>query len=280
MSPVAKYIIPHRESRSNISDDRKAYTDREFALILSKASELARSSDVAERLPAGFSLAEMKVIAAEAGLDPVLIERAARLMPAGSSESRLQRVLGGPLKHRLDAHFETKLTEETKAHLLSAVRAAVEMQGRGEAYASGMSWNSVGEGSQVFVTAHAEGEGTRVRVAVHRGGDLALTATLSLMVAVIGPVVATVLDPESAAVSAAIIGGAVAGSLGLGRAMWASTARGIREKVDTLMDTVSRSLAESGSESASSEETGGPNREGDEARISHLPDGVNSAPDH
>ncbi len=56
---------------------------------------------------AGFSLAEMKAIAVEAGLDPVLIERAARLMPVGSSKSRLERVAGGPLKHRLDAHTWT-----------------------------------------------------------------------------------------------------------------------------------------------------------------------------
>ncbi len=235
---------------------------------------MASSSDVAERPPPGFSLTEMKAIAVEAGLDPVLIERAARLMPVGSSKSWLDRVLGGPLKHRLDAHFETKLTEETKAHLLSAVRAAVEMQGRGEAYPSGMSWNSVGAASQVFVTAHAEGEGTRVRVTVDRGGALAgTTAMVSLVSIVLGGVVATILEPESVAVNAAIVGGAVAGSLGLGRAMWASTTRGIREKVDALMDTVSRSLAESGSESASSEETGDPNREGDEASISRLPDG-------
>ena len=241
---------------------------------------MARSSNVAERPPAGFSLAEMKVIAAEAGLDPVLIERAARLMPAGSSESRLDRVLGGPVKHRLDANLETRLTEEKTAHLLSAVRAAVEMHGKGDANSSGMSWISVGAVSQVSVTAHAEGEGTRVRVAVDRGGALFLTATFSLMAAAIGPAVVTVLELESIAVSAAIISGAAAGVLGLARAMWASSTRGIREKVDALMDTVSRSLAESGSESASSEETGDPNREGDEASISRLPDGLNSAPDH
>ena len=50
-------------------------------------------------------------------------------------------------------------------------------------------------------------------------------------------------------------------------------AAGIRKKADALMETISRSLAESGSESASSEETGGPNREGDDTRISRLPDG-------
>ena len=126
------------------------------------------------------------------------------------------------------------------------------------------------------MTAHAEGEGTRVRIAVDRGGALILTAAFSLMAAAIGPAVVTVLELESIAVSAAIISGAAAGVLGLARAMWASSTRGIREKVDALMDTVSRSLAESGSESASSEETGGPNREGDEARISRLPDGGTS----
>ena len=144
--------------RSRISEDNKTYSDQEFALILSKASELARSSDSAGHPSAGFSLEEMKAVAVEVGLDPVLVERAARLMPVSAGESRLERVLGGPLKYRLDAHFATKLTEERAAHLLSAVRAAVEQQGEGEASSSGMSWNSVGEGSQMFVTAHTEGK--------------------------------------------------------------------------------------------------------------------------
>ena len=181
-------VFSPRSWGSNISEDKKEYTEQEFALILSKASELARSPDVGERPPSGFSLAEMKAIAAEAGLDPVLIERAARLMPVDGGESRLSRVLGGPVKHRRDAHFETRLTEEKTAQLLSAVRAAVEMQGDGDANSSGMSWNSVGAVSQVFVTAHAEGEGTRVRVAVDRGGGLFFTATFSLMAAILGPV--------------------------------------------------------------------------------------------
>ena len=174
MPSGSRQFFPHRGRGFIISKDKKAYTDREFALILSKASELASSSDSAEHPSGGFSLEEMKAIAVEAGLDPVLIERAARLVAVGSSESRLERVLGGPLKHRLDAHFATKLTEERTAHLLSVVRAAVEKQGEGEANLAGMSWNSVGEGSQIFVTAHAEGEGTRVRVTVDRGGSLAI----------------------------------------------------------------------------------------------------------
>jgi hypothetical protein len=251
---------PH-EWRSNISGVKKGYTDQEFALILSKASELARSSDVAGRPPTGLSLEEMKAIAAEVGLDAALIERAARSMPAASSESRLEQVLGGPLKHQLDAHFATKLTEGRTAHLLSAVRAAIEMKGEGEANASGMSWNSVGEGSQVYVTAHAEGEGTRVRVTVDRRDGLILTGTSSVLgalaVGIIGVVGASGVE-QSVVFGATVIGGGVLGSLALARAAWASTTRKFRGKVDAMMDTVSRSLAESGGEQASSEETGGP----------------------
>ncbi len=194
----------------------------------------------------------MKAIAAEAGLDPVLVERAARLMPAGSSDSRLERVLGGPLKHRLDAHFATTLTEERASHLLSAVRAAVERQGEGEANAAGMSWHSVGEGSQILATAHTEGAGTRVRVTVDRSGALVImgvsTVLGSLAVGLVTVIGLEALEFGSFIGGWSILGGGVAGVLAIGRATWVSTTRRVREQMNVLMDTISRSLAESGGE--------------------------------
>ena len=253
----------------NISEDRKAFTEQEFALILSKASELARSSDAAGRPSTGFTLKEMKAVALEVGLDPVLIERAARLVPARSSESRLERVLGGPLKYRLDAHFATKLTEKRTAHLLSLVRASVEKQGEAEASSSGMSWNSEIEGSDTFVTAHTEGEGTRVLVSVDRRAALGRHAVLYGLGAfwtffISASAVSS--EPSSWVLAAAVAGGGV-GILALARSRWASRMRGTREKVDALMEAVSRSLAESSGDSDAAEETNGPNREGDEPRI-------------
>ena len=85
---TGRALSEDQTSRLNISEDRRSYTDQEFAVILSKASELAGTSDTADFHQGGHSLAEMKAIAAELGLDPVLIERAARLMPMGSSVSR------------------------------------------------------------------------------------------------------------------------------------------------------------------------------------------------
>lgn len=183
-------------------------------------------------------------------MDPVLIERAAILVPADSSESGLERVLGGPVKHRLDAYFATKLTEERAAHLLSAVRAAAEQQGEGDANASGMSWHSVGDGSQVLVNAHTEGEGTRVRVMMDRRGGLAIIGTFSLLgalsVGIVTLVGLEVLDVGSYVVGWTIFGSAVAGVLATGRAVWASNTRKIRDHLSTLMVTVSRSLEDDG----------------------------------
>ena len=216
---------------------------------------MARSSGVTGRPPAGFSLGEMKAIAAEAGLDPILVERAAHLIPLDSRVSLLERVLGGPVKYRLDAYFTANLTDHRTAHLLSAVRASAEQQGEGQADSSGMSWHSVGEGSQILVTAHAEGEGTRVRVVADRRGAFAITGTFTLLGA-LAVAIAVVAAGEigalqSAAVGLSLIAGGIAGTLVLGRAVWASTARRIRAKVDGLMDMVGRSLGESASEAAS-----------------------------
>ena len=219
---------------------------------------MARSSDVGGHPSAGFSLEEMKAVAAEVGLDPILVERAARQIPADSNVSRLERVIGGPVKHRLDVHFATKLTEGRADHLLSAVRAAVEQQGVGKANPSGVSWNSIGEGSQIFLTAHTEGEGTRVRIIVDRRGPLVATVTFSLLgtlaVALVSVIGFEIIELGSVAVGLTLMGSGMAGVLALGRTVWASTTRGFREKADALMEAVSRSLAEVSSVPTSSED--------------------------
>ena len=171
-------------------------------------------------------------------------------MEAG--QSRLERILGGPVKYRWAAHFERGLSEESAAHLLSAVRAASEQQGEGQADSSGMSWHTVGEGSQVLVTAHADGDGTRVRLVIDRSGALVAVGTFTLLgtlaVAIATIVGFEVIELQSQALGWSVLGGAVLGSLAVGRRVWASTSRTFRRRLDSLMDTVSRSLSASADE--------------------------------
>ena len=70
----------------------------------------------------------------------------------------------------------------------------------------------------------------------------------------------------------AMLGGGMASVLALGRAVWASTSRGIRERVDALMDTVSLTLEEMGTDSTA--RTGGADRDGHEPGVKSRADGV------
>ncbi len=190
----------------------------------------------------------MKAIAAEVGLDPALVERAARLTPAGTEMSRFESVLGGPLKFRFRGHSETRLTDENAAHLLHLIRAAAEQKGDGEANAAGLSWHSVGEGSQIIVAAHPKGTGTRFSVVVDRRTALALTGMFtglgSLAVGVAVLAVGEAAGLQSIPIGLTIMGTGVAGVVALGRTVWAATSRRVRERAAALMETLSTSLDE------------------------------------
>ena len=80
--------------RSVTSDDRRIYSDEEFALILRKAAELANRSEGPDAATAGLTLTEIKSAALQVGIDPTLVERAARMLAATADASPLERVIG------------------------------------------------------------------------------------------------------------------------------------------------------------------------------------------
>ena len=92
-----------------MTDDRQVYSDEEFALILSKAAELAEPADPRSHSQGGLTLAEMKAAAAQAGFDPALVERAARLLRANATAapSFMERLIGGRARHRSEARFRS-----------------------------------------------------------------------------------------------------------------------------------------------------------------------------
>lgn len=188
----------------------------------------------------------MKAIAAEAGFDPTLVERAARMLPPAERPPALERLLGGPVRDRVEVDLPGAMNASTAEWLLTVVRAELEVQGEGEANAHGMSWASGGEGSQVLVTARPEGEGTRVRVAIDRRQTLLVTTMFSGF-ATVGAVIAFIAAEESGLPVAnpaglALLGGAVATIFGTARAVWASTGRRLREARASLIDVLARAV--------------------------------------
>ena len=100
------------------------------------------------------------------------------------------------------------------------------------------------------MNANAEMDGTRVRVRLDTRGKFFVTAWFSFVAS--WPMASFLIDGGPSIVSVALAVLPVA----VGSIFWASTKRGTQEKVDALMDTVSRSLTETGAQSGSPEETG------------------------
>jgi hypothetical protein len=155
-----------------MSDDRRVYSDEEFALILRKTAELAGHAESSAPSSGGLTLTEMKLAAAQVGYDPALIERAARLLSADITASPLERLIGGPVRHKHENRFRTALDDNEAARLLSAVRISAGQSGSYDGHSSsmGMTWHDSGDMEVLSVTARPEEDGTTVSVVVDRRG--------------------------------------------------------------------------------------------------------------
>ena len=223
-----------------IADHRKGYSEDDFALILAKAAELSPESSSNDTLPRSLSLAEMKSIAIEVGLDPELIERAAHLVPAVRRPTLLGRLFGGPLSSSVELLIPVQLTQEGAQQLLSLARATLLTRGEGEATSTGMSFSSFEGWQKVFISAHLDGASTRIRVVVDNRRRLLmpivltplgilLVITLAVAVGGTGPA-----DPETA-LPWVVLGGGIATIAGL---LWRSVRKTVHRTLSTLDDLV------------------------------------------
>lgn len=229
-----------------MAEDQRVYSDEEFALILRKAAELASRVESPAASSAGLTLTEMKSAAAQAGLDPALIERAARMIATTAAASPLERLTGGPLRHNREVHFPVKLDEKGAALLLSAVRITAGVAGRqdvGHSSSLGMTWHDGGDPESLGITARPEPDGTTVSVALDRRGTLALVATTSGLAMFFTVLFAgSALYPESPVlgIGGGIVG--IGGALAMARAYWASSTRKVQERISVVMDAIGLTL--------------------------------------
>jgi hypothetical protein len=230
-----------------MSDDQRVYSDDEFALILRTAAELANRFEKPGRSSNGLTLTEMKSAAAQAGLDPALVERAARLLVTRATASPLEQLIGGPFRHEHDAHFSIKLDEHNAARLLSAVRINTDFHSSdpGHSSALGMTWNASGDGDVLSVAARPGAHGTSVSVVIDRRGTFVLTgviSSLAMFFAVLFAVFA--LGPEAPWLGYAGLVAGIGGVLAVARNFWASSTRKDRERIGVVMDAIGQTLSQ------------------------------------
>jgi hypothetical protein len=221
--------------------DPRLYTDHEVAIILREAAQAGASSAGHAPASSGLSLEQIKAAAAEAGLDPVLVERTALRIAQRRDESLLERVAGGPRRHREVIRAPTGMSPEVSSRVLSAVRAAAEVRGEGGADAIGFAWHAWYRANKLSVTAHEDSRGTRIQILVDRTPVLVNTVVASLLVVVMAAnaMVGSISDLADL-LSAVLVPTVVVTTA---RVYWGSSARAIRDRMAALADAVRESLA-------------------------------------
>jgi hypothetical protein len=222
-------------------DEPRRYSDEEFARILHTALEL-QAKRGPRRLSDGLTLAEMQAAARDVGIDPALVARAADLLPFRATT--VERLLGGPTRFRLSGSTPAVPGPEELAHVLDRIRGELGIPGRAQSELGGLTWESVGQPSQLHVTLSPGSDGTEVRVAVNRDVAFILTYFMSVTAGLVSAGVAgAVVDPSSVATGTLILGSGAAGGLGVARLLWGRSTRIIRDRASRLMDLIVSTLS-------------------------------------
>jgi hypothetical protein len=196
----------------------------------------------------GLTLAEIKNVAGQVGIDPVFVERAARLSDHQVVETPLQRLFGGPVRHSESARFPFKLDEQKAALLLSAVRISAGLAGKtnkGHSSPIGMTWHDGGDLEALNVTARPEKNGTNVSVVLDRRTTLGMVAMGSFVGILFGLLFSgSALYPESP--TQGLVGAVVTvgGVLALARGYWASSTKRARERMNGVIEAIGQTLGD------------------------------------
>jgi len=129
-------------------DDRK-FTDEEVREILKRAVEKAPSRALAKR--EGLSLADLKSIGEEVGIDPGRLEDAARAVALGD-RNRPNKLLGAPTVLNFERKVEVEFDPDDTPDILSIIRQTMGQQGEVDEIHGSLEWKAKGESGERSVT--------------------------------------------------------------------------------------------------------------------------------
>jgi len=131
--------------------EERRFSDREIREILKRAVEKAPSRALQKRGDEGLSLAELKAIAGEVGIDPDRVENAARSV-ALTGTNRSSPVLGGPTVLSFERRVEGEIDPEETPEILALIRRIMGSQGEVSEVHGSLEWAVKGDSGERYVT--------------------------------------------------------------------------------------------------------------------------------
>lgn len=152
----------------------RRYTDEEVAGLIRRALQLQDSSrEVGTGPSGGLTLAEIRQVAAEVGIDPRFIELAAS-EESGQEEPAPSVLAGAPYRWRFRRSLPGEVPEEERARILQAIREVMGAKGEVTDLYGRMEWSHDDSLGPVIVGVDSRDGSTEVDVSASRGGEVGL----------------------------------------------------------------------------------------------------------
>lgn len=166
--------------------DERKFTDQEVRKILKKAVEKTPSRALAKG--EGISLADLRSIGEEVGIDPDRVEDAARAVALGGAQ-RSFSILGVPRILNFTRKVKGELDPADVPEVLTLIRKTMGQQGEAEEIMGSLEWSSKGEAGERYVTLSSK-DGT---TSITSSANLTQLAIVSYLPAgIVGAVVSLV----------------------------------------------------------------------------------------
>lgn len=222
----------------------RRYTDQEVARLLQRAADLDRDSS-SGAVARGLSLSELREIAAEVGIDPGAVTRAAAELTRAAPSRAGALLLGDPPVVRRTTAVPTPLDRTALGRLIEVIDAETPAQGTvGEALGS-VRWTSTSRFLSRQVVLQPGRQETVVRVE-ERFTDR-LRAVIHILPTLYGAGFGLAIGAEAlaggAGLGAAIAAAGAGLGLGLGRGLWNVLRRGSRRRVEHLTERLGEEAA-------------------------------------
>lgn len=222
------------------SDDERRFTEEEFALILRVASESSVETGAAEPRE-GLTLAEIRSIATEAGIDPDKVSRAAAYL-SSATETTASRLIGGATRHRLEHSVPGTVPPTELGRVIDVARRDLGTQGESREVMGGLEWKGGTSTSSIAVSITPRDGETVLQLSADRTETLAgVYAGVGIPVA--GVIAATlgklVFGESHAGIAAAILSGFVP-SLIVARGLWKRSTKKWRSRLLALLHAMAR----------------------------------------
>ncbi len=174
--------------------EERKFTDQEVREILKKAVEKAPSRALVKS--EGLSLAELKAIGGEVGIDPDRLEDAARSVALGKGD-RPNRLVGAATILNYERRVEGELDPAETPEVLSLIRRIMGTQGEVDEIHGSLEWRTKGDSGERYVTLFSRDGTTTVRGSANLNNAAVLTYLPAGIIGVILTVVGFVTAAES-----------------------------------------------------------------------------------